>query len=92
MKKMLSVEEAGQMVLAIYLFNQLHYSGWVYAALFLAPDIGVLGYVFGNRVGAYSYNIFHHKGIAVMVYLSGVYISSHISDAGGTTAVWTQRL
>lgn len=83
MKKILSIEEAGQFLLAVYLFNQLPYSGWVYAVLFLAPDISMLGYIFGNRVGAWSYNLFHHKGIAVMVYLFGVYISSNVMMLAG---------
>lgn len=83
MKNTLRFEEAMQFVLAIYLFNQLPFNGWIYAALFLAPDISMLGYVFGNRIGAYSYNAFHHKGIAILVYLVGFYTNSDIVMLAG---------
>jgi len=78
MKNIVRLEEAMQVVLAIYLFNQLPFAGWTYAALFLAPDVSMLGYLFGTHVGAYTYNIFHHKGIAILVYLLGMYISADV--------------
>jgi Domain of unknown function (DUF4260) len=31
----------------------------LFAALFLAPDLSMLGYVFGNSVGASTYDAFH---------------------------------
>lgn len=78
MKNLLRIEEAMQFVLAVYLFNQLPYSWWIYAAFFLAPDLSMLGYAFGTRIGAHSYNFFHHKGIALLVYLVGVYASVNV--------------
>lgn len=78
MKNILRLEEAMQFVLAIYLFNQLPFAGWIYAALFIAPDVSMLGYAFSTRVGAYAYNIFHHKGIAIMIYLLGMYTSADV--------------
>jgi hypothetical protein len=41
--------------------------------LILAPDFSMIGYVFGDRIGAYAYNFFHHKGIAILIYLMGIY-------------------
>lgn len=79
MKILLRLEEAVQFVLAIYLTAQLPFNGWIYAALFLAPDISMAGYIFNRRIGALSYNIFHHKGIALAVYLLGVYTSSPVT-------------
>ncbi len=78
MKNIIRIEEIFQFVLAVYLFNQLPFAWWIYAVLFLAPDISMLGYMFGPRIGAYSYNFFHHKGIAVIVYLIGGYTSSDV--------------
>jgi len=78
MKIILRIEEALQLALAIYLFTHLPFDWWTYAVLFLAPDISMLGYLLGPRAGAYSYNFFHHKGIAVIVYLIGAYTSSHV--------------
>ncbi len=62
-------------VLGIYLFNQLDYAWWWFLVLLLTPDIGMLGYLFGNRAGAIGYNLFHHKGVAILVYLLGTYFS-----------------
>lgn len=42
--------------------------------LILLPDIGMLGYLGGNKIGAFSYNLFHHKGIAIVIYLLGLYL------------------
>lgn len=62
--------------LGIYLFNQLPYVWWWFLVLLLAPDIGMIGYLFGNKTGAFAYNIFHHKGVAIAIYLLGVYLTS----------------
>ena len=74
MKNLLKTEEILQLVLAMALFQALPISwGWM-AALFLAPDLGMLGYVINTRAGAFSYNLLHHKGLAIAVYLLGFYL------------------
>ncbi len=62
-------------VLGIYLFSLLDYAWWWFPVLILTPDIGALGYLFGNKVGTFTYNFFHHKGVAILVYLLGSYFS-----------------
>ncbi len=62
-------------VLGIYLFSLLDYAWWWFLVLILIPDIGMIGYAFGNRAGAFSYNLFHHKGVALVIYLTGAYFS-----------------
>lgn len=32
----------------------------------------MIGYLVNPRVGAYSYNLFHHRGIAIMAFGAGV--------------------
>ena len=44
--------------------------------LILTPDIGMIGYVVNTKVGAISYNIFHHKGIAILLGICGWYLGS----------------
>ena len=61
--------------LGIYLFTQLDYAWWWFLVLILAPDIGMVGYAFGNKAGAISYNLFHHKGLAIAIYLTGIFLS-----------------
>lgn len=73
MKTSLKIEELLMFILGIYLFNQLDYSWWWFPALILLPDIGMLGYLRNPKVGAILYNIFHHRGIAIVFYLIGIY-------------------
>ena len=36
----------------------------------------MIGYLLNPKVGAYDYNIGHHKAIALIVYLLGIYFSN----------------
>lgn len=73
MKTIIKLEELGLFILGIYLFSLLNYQWWWFLVLILAPDFSMIGYAFGNTIGAYAYNVFHHKGIAVLLYLLGIY-------------------
>jgi hypothetical protein len=83
MKSILKVEEVFMFGLGIYLFSLLNYEWWWFLVLIFAPDIGMLGYLFGNRAGAIVYNLFHHKGIAISVYLLGIYLSLPLCQLAG---------
>lgn len=74
MKTVIKLEEAGLFILGIYLFSLLNYQWWWFLVLILAPDFSMLGYAFNNKTGAFMYNIFHHRGIAVLIYLTGCYL------------------
>ena len=76
MKIVIKLEEAGLFILGIYLFSLLNYQWWWFLVLILAPDFSMLGYAFNNKTGAFMYNIFHHRGIAVLIYLTGCYLKS----------------
>ena len=78
MKNLLRLEELLMLVLAVYLNTLLPYQWWWYWVLFLAPDIGMLGYIVSSDLGAITYNLFHHKGIAIGFYLAGVLTSNTI--------------
>lgn len=73
MKNQIKLEEAAMFALSIYLFNQLDYAWWWFLALILTPDLGMLGYLINPKIGAISYNVFHHKGIAVIIMIAGWY-------------------
>src|SRR5690606_17752940 len=78
MKNLLKLEELAQFVGAIVLFSQLDYSWWVFPVCLLLPDLSMLGYFFNPRIGAYLYNIFHHKLVAISIGLLGFYIGSEM--------------
>lgn len=44
---------------AVALFGHAGYSGGLFAALFLVPDLSLLGYLAGPRAGAVIYNAAH---------------------------------
>ena len=63
--------------IAIYFLSvyNLGLSFWVWILLFFTPDIGMLGYLVNPRIGAVSYNLFHHKGIALVDSCYGLLLS-----------------
>jgi hypothetical protein len=71
MKNILRIEEAAMFGLCIYALSLFHVSWWVYLLLLIAPDISIAGYGINKAVGAVSYNLFHHKGIAVVMFVTG---------------------
>ncbi len=74
MNNLLKLEELGQFALSILLFSQLDYAWWVFAACILLPDLSMVGYLFNTRTGAWLYNLFHHKLVAIAVFLLGFWL------------------
>ncbi|MFK5974094.1 MAG: DUF4260 domain-containing protein [Flavobacteriaceae bacterium] len=75
MKNSLKLEELAMFVLGIFMFGLLGYQWWWFLVLILVPDLGLVGYLFNSRVGAFSYNLLHHKGLAILFYFIGMYFS-----------------
>ena len=71
MKSLLKLEELAQLLLAVLVFAHLPFAWWVLPATFLLPDLSMLGYLAGPRVGAISYNLAHHKALAIGVGVAG---------------------
>ena len=44
---------------------------WLYAVLFLAPDLSFLGYLAGSRVGAIAYNVMHSYIVPLALMTAG---------------------
>lgn len=73
MDTLLKLEEAAQFVLAIVGFSLLDYTWWWFPALLLTPDVGMLGYLVSPKLGAFTYNLFHHKGVAIVLLIFGYF-------------------
>ena len=82
-KSVIRVEEILMLALGVYLFSLLQYEWWWFLVLILAPDIGMLGYLLGNKIGAICYNLFHHKGVALSAYFAGIYLSLPLVELAG---------
>jgi hypothetical protein len=83
MKNLIKIEEAAMFGFSIILFTQTEFAWWWYALLILAPDIGMLGYLAGNKIGAWMYNLFHHKAVGLLVLSLGWYISNEWVELAG---------
>jgi hypothetical protein len=77
MKNILRLEEAAQWAATIVLSFQLPYAWWWYWVLFLTPDVSMIGYLINTKIGAFTYNLVHHKGVAVGFYLLGLFLSDN---------------
>jgi hypothetical protein len=76
MKRLLQAEAIVPFILSVVLINvmlPLHFAWWAWILLFLAPDISMIGYACNNRVGAFTYNLFHHQLVAVLVWVVGLF-------------------
>ena len=83
MQNILKIEEVCLIFLAIYLFSVLHFDWWWFLVLILVPDISMLAYIFNSKIGAISYNLFHHRGLAILIYLAGSYINNEFIQLTG---------
>ncbi len=74
MKNLIKLEELGLLIVSIFFLYKLNLniSWWLYIILFLSPDIGMLGYLISTKVGAVTYNFFHHKAIASLLIVCGI--------------------
>ncbi len=71
MKNLLKLEEAAQLLLCLAVLAIVNVDWWVYLLVLVGPDISMLGYLMGTRTGAFTYNLFHHKAVALVVVVAG---------------------
>ncbi len=80
MKTVLKVEEAALAGIVLYFLTKrsLGLPAWLWVLLFFTPDVSMLGYLAGARIGAFTYNLFHHKGIAILLIAIGYYFTIEV--------------
>ncbi len=61
-------------------------SWWLFATLFLAPDLSFFAYVAGPRAGAIAYNAVHTSAGPVLLVMAGFLVPSKI--AVGIGLIW----
>lgn len=88
MKNLLKLEELAELLLALFVFTHLPYAWWVLPATFLLPDLSMVGYGAGPRVGAFCYNLVHHKALAVAVGVSGWVLGYPLLVLAGTVLLF----
>lgn len=83
MKILIQLEELALLFLGIFAFQLTEQSWWWFAGLFFLPDIGMIGYLISEKVGAWMYNLFHHRGIALLIFGMGLFVGSQIAEIAG---------
>lgn len=74
MKNLLRLEELAQFLLCLFFLIISDKAWWWYALLLIGPDIGMLGYRINTKVGAVTYNLLHHKALALLLIFGGWYM------------------
>ncbi len=76
MKYILKIEELVLFLACAYGLYVFDFPWWTYLLLFIGPDISMLGYLAGPSVGAFFYNLFHHKAVALALIAVGWQLNS----------------
>jgi hypothetical protein len=70
-RSILRLEGLAALVAGIAAYAALGGSWWLFALLFLLPDLGMIGYLRGPKAGAFTYNLTHtHAGPMVLAALA----------------------
>ena len=73
---MIRLEEAAMFAGCLFGLFYLDVEWWYYPILFIGPDISMIGYMVSSSVGAMTYNLFHHKALAVALLILGVLLKN----------------
>jgi len=76
-RAVLRLEALAVLAAAVAAFAALHANWWLFAALFLAPDISFLAYLANPRVGAVAYNSVHSYCAPILLGMLGCFVPAH---------------
>jgi hypothetical protein len=85
----IKIEEAAITTISIYFLSQYNpgLPVWALVLLFFSPDLSMLGYLLSSRVGAFSYNLFHHRGLALALMAAGFLMNLDVLITAGLVLV-----
>ena len=84
------VEWCAVAVAAIVLYGLTGISWWLFALLILAPDLSMVGYLAGPRVGAAAYNALHILAFPVALAFCGIWFGH--SPVTAVALVWIAHI
>jgi hypothetical protein len=73
-RALLRIEGACILAIALVLYSRLGETWWLFATLFLAPDLSFVGYLAGARVGAIAYNVLHTIACPILLALTALLV------------------
>jgi len=89
-RAVLRLEGVAVLAAAATLYGHSGFSWLVFALLFLAPDLSMLAYFAGPRIGAPAYNLAHSYVLAIALAAAGFFGGSVIAAAGGL--IWIAHI
>ncbi len=70
----LRVEGLVMLAIALRVYAYIGASWWLFAALFLVPDLSMLGYLKGPKLGAACYNLVHSYTLPGAALLASMFL------------------
>ena len=89
---LLHVEGAALLLLATAAFFAFGHPWWLFLLRLLAPDVSLLGYVAGPRVGAVAYNAVHTMIGPLALLGVGWWLAGGVSMAVAVALVWLAHI
>ncbi len=86
----LRLEGASLALAATWVFYTTGTSWWWFLALALAPDVGLLGYLAGSRIGAVTYNVTHTLVVPLALAAFATIVGAAMALA--VAAVWIAHI
>jgi hypothetical protein len=87
---LLRIEGAALLAAAVLLYREHDASWLLFAVLLFAPDLSMLGYLAGPRIGAIAYNVAHTTVLALAIAAAGVLASSDLPISLGL--IWLAHI
>jgi hypothetical protein len=87
---LIHAEGAFIFALTLWFYRAGHYPWWLFAALFLAPDFFMLGYLKDAQVGAATYNLVHTLAAPMLVLLVALLWPSPVCIPGAL--IWLSHI
>lgn len=87
---LLRVEGAAVLIAAVAAFTHTGLSWWMFAALFLVPDLAIIAYLGGNRAGAACYNAAHLYIGPIMILGAGLIFDQPAATGAGL--IWAAHI
>ncbi|MDX8476933.1 DUF4260 domain-containing protein [Mesorhizobium sp. VK24D] len=77
-------------VAAMLFYKMIGISWWLFALLILAPDLSMLGYLAGPRIGAVAYNALHILIAPIALALVGILFAGPVTTA--VALIWIAHI
>lgn len=89
-RMILMLEGFALLAVCIFAYAKLDYSWWLFGALILVPDIGMIGYLRNPKLGARLYNAMHVTALPIALGVCGYLWSVPLGTA--VALIWLAHI